>query len=103
MYSRKKTNVLLFIRLVIRAYLDIYEKHCPHTSVSTYTLMMMYVRTPSFFLDKHFFNTTVGTKKYRKKANKDGAVRSFFQLENEGLGKTLEIGGTKGTTLVGAH
>ena len=27
----------------------------------------------------------------------------FFQLENEGLGKTLEIGGTKGTTLVGAH
>ena len=50
-----------------------------------------------------FLTPLLAQKKYRKKGNKDGAVRSFFQLENEGLGKTLEIGGTKGPTLVGAH
>jgi hypothetical protein len=31
-------------------------------------------------------------KKFRKKGNKDGAVRAFFRLEDEGLGKVLELG-----------
>ena len=39
-------------------------------------------------------------KKFRKRGNKDGAVRAFLQLEEEGLGKTLVIGEGKGTTQV---
>ena len=39
-------------------------------------------------------------KKFRNRGNKDGAVRAFLQLEEEGLGKTLIIGGSKGTAQV---
>ena len=35
--------------------------------------------------------------KFRKK---EGAIRAFYQLEAEGLGTTLEVGGSKGTALV---
>ena len=35
--------------------------------------------------------------------NKDGAVRAFLQLEEEGLGKTFVIGSTKGTAQVMYH
>ena len=38
--------------------------------------------------------------KFRTRGNKDGAVRAFYQLETEKLGTTLEIGGSKGTTVV---
>ena len=46
MYSRKKTNALLFISLVIQAYmyLDIHEKHCSHTSVSTYIFVNNWIQ-----------------------------------------------------------
>lgn len=50
-----------------------------------------------------YLTPLLAQKKFRKKGNKDGAVRSFHQLESEGLGKTLEIGGTKGTSLVRIH
>lgn len=39
-------------------------------------------------------------KKFRNRGNKDGAVRAFLQLEEEGLGKTVIIGGSKGTAQV---
>ena len=99
-----------------------------YVHVCTYTYIEFYLQIPIiFFLPRYlnniklrliiygclhsqllpgqtlFLSPLLAQKKYRKKGNKDGAVRSFFQLENEGLGKTLEIGGTKGTTLVGAH
>ena len=35
--------------------------------------------------------------KFRNRWNKDGAVRAFAQLEDEGLGKTVMIEGSKGT------
>ncbi len=40
-------------------------------------------------------------KKFRNRGNKDGAIRAFVQLEEEGLGRTLVIGGSKGTNQVG--
>ena len=39
-------------------------------------------------------------EKLRNRGNKDGAVRAFLQLEEEGLGRTLVIGGSKGTAQV---
>lgn len=39
-------------------------------------------------------------KKFRKKGDKGGAVRVFCQLEVEGLGTVLEVGGSKGTSTV---
>ena len=35
-----------------------------------------------------------------EKGNKDVAVRAFYCLQEEGLGKVLEVGGTKGTSSV---
>ena len=38
-------------------------------------------------------------KKLRKRGNKDGALRAFYQLETEGLAKVLEVGcGSQGTS-----
>ena len=39
-------------------------------------------------------------KKYRKRGNKDGAIRCFFMLEEDGLGKVLQLTGTKGAGVV---
>ena len=39
-------------------------------------------------------------KKFRKKGDKDGAVRAFYQLEAERLGTVLEVGSSKGTNTV---
>ena len=39
-------------------------------------------------------------KKFWKQGNKVGAIRAFYQLEGEGLGTTLEVGGKEGTALV---
>ena len=39
-------------------------------------------------------------KKYGKQGNKDG-VGCFFMLEEDGLGKVLQLTGTKGTGVVG--
>lgn len=36
-------------------------------------------------------------KKFRKRGNKDGALRAFYKLEDEGLGKVMEVAGVKGT------
>lgn len=38
--------------------------------------------------------------KFRKKGDKDGALRAFCQLEAEGLGTVLEVAGSKGTNTV---
>ena len=37
---------------------------------------------------------------HRCKGNKEGAVRAFMQLQEEGLGKTLDIAGSKGVLQV---
>ena len=40
-------------------------------------------------------------KKYRgKRGNKDGAIRAFYQLEEEGLGQVIEVEGGKGSSTV---
>ena len=39
-------------------------------------------------------------KKFRKKGNEDGSVRSFFRLQDEGLGKVNELTGSKGAASV---
>ena len=39
-------------------------------------------------------------KKFRKRGNKDGALTAFYQLQAEGLGKLLEVGGSKGASVV---
>ena len=44
-----------------------------------------------------YLNPLLQAKKFRKRGNKDGAVRAFLQLEEEGLGKTPVIGEGKGT------
>ena len=47
-----------------------------------------------------YLTPLLALKKFRKKGNKDGAVRAFYCLQEEGLGKVLEVGGTKGTSSV---
>jgi len=39
-------------------------------------------------------------KKFRNRGNKNGAVKAFYYLEAEGLGKVLELGGSKGSATV---
>ena len=39
-------------------------------------------------------------KKFRKRGNKEGALAAFYQLEEDGLGKLLELKGSKGTSTV---
>ena len=41
-------------------------------------------------------------KKFRKRGNKDGAITGFYPLEEEGLGKMMELAGHKGTSPVRA-
>ena len=47
-----------------------------------------------------YLTPLLAQKKFRKKENKDGAVRALYQLQEEGLGKVLELAGTKGTSSV---
>ena len=42
-----------------------------------------------------FLKHLLTLKKYRNRGNKDGAVRAFYKLEEEGLGKVLEVAGAK--------
>ena len=48
-----------------------------------------------------YLTPLLNAKKFRKlNAKKDDVVRAFYQLEEEGLGKTLVIDGNKGTAQV---
>ena len=47
-----------------------------------------------------YLTPLLALKKFRKRGNKDGAIRAFYRLQEEGLGKVLEIGGNKGTSSV---
>ena len=48
-----------------------------------------------------YLTPLLNAKKFRKlNAKKDDVVRVFYQLEEEGLGKTLVIDGNKGTAQV---
>jgi hypothetical protein len=42
-----------------------------------------------------FLTPLLSQKKFRSYGNKDGAVKAFFQLEEEGLGKTHIVGNSK--------
>ncbi len=45
-------------------------------------------------------------KKFRKRGNKDGALRAFQSLDKEGLGKLVQVGSSKGShssTTVSCH
>lgn len=50
-----------------------------------------------------YLTPLLALKKFRKRGNKDGAIRAFYRLQEEGLGKVLEIGGTKGTSSVSVY
>ena len=47
-----------------------------------------------------YLTPLLAAKKFRRKGNKEGAVRAFMQLQEEGLGKTLLIAGSKGVVQV---
>lgn len=47
-----------------------------------------------------YLTTLLAKKKFRKRGNKEGAVSAFYKLEEEGLGKVMEIKGSKGTSEV---
>ena len=47
-----------------------------------------------------FLTHLLSLKKFRKKGNKDGALRAFYKLEEEGLGRVLEVAGSKGSLCV---
>lgn len=47
-----------------------------------------------------YLSHLLALKKFRKRGNKDGAVRSFFRLQEEGLGRVKEIVGNKGVAAV---
>lgn len=49
---------------------------------------------------KLYLTPLLSMKKFRKRGNKDGAIAAFYQLEAEGLGKVVEILGSKGTSTV---
>ena len=50
-----------------------------------------------------FLTPLFAMKKFRKKGNKDGAIRAFYRMEEEGLGKVLEVAGSKGTSAVSTY
>ena len=48
---------------------------------------------------KLYLTPLLSMKKFRKRGNK-GAIRAFYKLEENGLGKVLELSGSKGTSTV---
>ena len=44
-----------------------------------------------------YLTPLLAMKKFLKRGNKDGAIRAFYRLEEEGLGKVMEVGGSKGS------
>ena len=47
-----------------------------------------------------FLAPLLAMKKFRKRGNKDGAIAAFYKLEEEGLGKVIELTGSKGASTV---
>ena len=46
---------------------------------------------------KLYLSHLLALKKFRKRGNKVGALQAFYKLEEDGLGKVLEVAGVKGT------
>ena len=49
---------------------------------------------------KLFLKPLLDLKKFRNRGNKEAAVAAFYRLEEEGLGKVLEVSNSKGTAVV---
>ena len=47
-----------------------------------------------------YLSPLLAMKKFRKKGNKEGAIAAFYKLEEDGLGKVLEVQCSKGTSTV---
>ena len=47
-----------------------------------------------------FLTHLLSLKKFWRSGNKDGALRAIYKLEEEGLGKLLEVAGSKGSQCV---
>ena len=47
-----------------------------------------------------YLTPLLAMKTFRKRGNKDGAIKAFYRLEEEGLGKVLEVAGSKGSLAV---
>ena len=50
-----------------------------------------------------YLSPLLAMKKFCKRGNKDGAIRAFYRLEEDGLGKVLEIPGSKGLLTLTFH
>ena len=50
-----------------------------------------------------YLTPLLAMKKFRKRGNKEGALSAFHKLEQEGLGKIMEVEGSKGTTIVSSY
>ena len=46
---------------------------------------------------KLYLTHLLALKKFRKRGNKDGALRAFYTLADEGLGKVLEFANARGS------
>ena len=50
-----------------------------------------------------YLTPLLAQKKFRKRGNKEGALIAFCQLEEDGLGKLLEVTGSKGSACVSGN
>ena len=49
------------------------------------------------FRGEYFLTPLLAQKKFCKRGNKEGTLKAFCQLEEDGLGKPLEVTGSKGS------
>jgi len=49
---------------------------------------------------KLYLKPLLDMKKFQKRGNKEGAVAVFYRLEEEGLGKVVEMINSKGSAVV---
>ena len=50
-----------------------------------------------------YLTPLLAQKRFRKRGNKEGALRAFCQLEEDGLGKLFEVTGSKGSACVSGN
>lgn len=81
-----------YIFTVVTAKSDDDERMTDDEKIAAYCLLL-----PG---KKLFLTPLLAAKKFRNRGNKDGAVRAFELLEEQGLGQTFVVGATKGTTQV---
>jgi len=99
----KISHVKSSCAVCIYDYIFAYCLHLGHDEVSASPVEAHANNTAGYCLTlpgrKLYLTPLLGMKKFRKHGNKDG-VAAFYQLEEDGLGRLLELQGSKGTTTV---